>query len=369
MNSIPIGYLIPALLVLLSVYFVAAPPAWPRHLKFWWMISGAMNELPPLVALALTANTALAIVEGDFASPGGWIAFGFNVAAALGLVVLFHWSLQAAPAIRRAFEKELGANWSAQLDRQLVKRLHQGVTPRTLLGPFLVRRPGVQHLRNVAYGAAGRYHTLDLYHAKSRPVRCPIFIHLHGGALRSGKKDNDALPVLYHLARHGWLCVSANYRLQPRATFAEQVTDIRQVVAWAKAHGADYGGDPDFVMLGGGSSGGHLAALIGLQPGLVNAVVALYGQFYYGPPDEAPITHVNANAPPFLLLHGDRDNLIPVEGTRKFAQKLRSVSSNPVVYVALPHAEHNFDQFNSVRSLAVANAVQAFGAWVQTKLP
>jgi acetyl esterase/lipase len=139
------------------------------------------------------------------------------------------------------------------------------------------------------------------------------------------------------------------------------------VVAWARAHAGDYGGDPGFVMLGGGSSGGHLAALVGLEPGSVNAVVAFYGQFYYGPREESPIAHINADAPPFFLLHGDRDNLVPVEGTRELARALRGVSSNPVVYAELPHAEHNFDQFNSVRSLAVANAVEAFGTWVQAR--
>jgi acetyl esterase/lipase len=109
--------------------------------------------------------------------------------------------------------------------------------------------------------------------------------------------------------------------------------------------------------------------MIGLEPGSVQAVVALYGQFFYGAPAEAPITYVNADAPPFFLLHGDHDNLVPVAGTRKFAQTLRNVSKNPVVYAELPHAEHNFDQFNSVRSLAIANAVEAFGAWVCASRP
>ena len=367
MPALPIGYLLPALLVLLSVYFVAAPPAWTRPLSFWWVIAAVVNELPQFAALFLAASTALAVIQGDIASLGGWIAFGFNVAAAIGLAAIFHWSLQTAPLIRRAFAEQLGDDWSHQLDPQLVQRLDHSFSAEALLGPFFVRRAGVEHIRNIAYGPAGRYNTLDLYRGHSPSARRPIFIHLHGGALHSGKKDHDALPVLYHLARHGWVCLSANYRLQPHARFDEQVSDIQQVVTWTHAHAGEYGADPGFVMLGGASSGGHLAALIGLQPGLVNAVVALYGQFYYGPLEEAPITYVRADAPPFFLLHGDRDNLVPAEGTRQFAQKLRSVSNNPVVYAELPHAEHNFDQFNSVRSLAIANAIQAFGAWVQTR--
>jgi acetyl esterase/lipase len=183
--------------------------------------------------------------------------------------------------------------------------------------------------------------------------------------LRSGKKDREALPLLYHLAKHGWVCISANYRLQPRVRFGEQVDDIRQVVAWAKVHAAEYGGDPDFVMIGGGSSGGHLAAMIGLEAGSVDAVVAFYGQFHYGPSEESPSTYVTENAPPFFLLHGDHDNLVPVEGTRQFAQALRSVSRNPVIYAELPNATHNFDLFNSVRSLTIARAVEIYGAWAR----
>lgn len=366
MISIPIGYLIPSLLVLLSVYFVVAPSSWPKPFKFWWVIAAVVNELPFFAALFLVASTALAISEGDIYSPGGWIAFGFNVSAGIGLIVLFYLSLQTAPAIRRALTEGLGGDWRDRLDRKLAKSLDKNFSVKALLGPFFIRSASVQHIRNISYGNADRYHTLDIYHKKSKPTRSPIFIHIHGGALRTGKKDHDALPVLYHLAKHGWVCISANYRLQPYASFDEQVNDIRQVVAWTKAHGGEYGGDPDFIMIGGGSSGGHLAAIIGLELGSVNAVVALYGQFFYGPLEEAPITYVKKDAPPFLLIHGDHDNLVPVVGTRKFAQKLRSVSKNPVIYAELPHAEHNFDQFNSVRSLAVANAIESFGAWVHS---
>lgn len=105
--------------------------------------------------------------------------------------------------------------------------------------------------------------------------------------------------------------------------------------------------------------------MIGLEKGMVDAVIAFYGQFYFGLSDESPNTYVNEDAPPFFLIHGDHDNLIPVEGTRRFAQVLQSASNNPVVYAELPNAAHNFDLFNSVRSLAIARAVEAFGAWAR----
>ncbi len=182
MISIPMGYLIPALLVLLNVYFVVAPPSWPRPFKFWWVIAAVVNELPLFAALFLVASSALAISEGDIYSPGGWIAFGFTLAAAIGLIVLFYLSLQTAPAIRRALTEGLGRDWSDRLDRKLAKRLDKNFSVRALLGPFFIRSAGVQHIRNISYGNAGRYHTLDVYHKKSRSTHSLIFIHLHGGA-------------------------------------------------------------------------------------------------------------------------------------------------------------------------------------------
>src|SRR5690349_22489569 len=201
MISIPIGYLIPALLVLLSVYFIVAPPSWPRPFRFWWGIAAVVNELPLFAALFLVASTALAISEDDIYSLGGWIAFGLNLASVIGLILLFCWSLQAPPAIRRAFTDGLGDNWSDRLDSKLAKRLDKNFSGKALLGPFFIRSANVQHIRNISYGNAGRYHTLDIYHKRSSSPRSPIFIHIHGGALRTGRKDHDALPVLYHLAK------------------------------------------------------------------------------------------------------------------------------------------------------------------------
>lgn len=360
----PIGYLLPALLVLMSAYLVLTPMSWPRP-RFWWIITAVFNELPHFASLLLIPATVLAFVQGDIDSTGGWIAFGFHVFATLSLAIMFAAAFRARPTIRQSLDEGLGDDWTAELAPETAARLDAGFTPRALLGPFAVRHGPVEHVRDVAYGDAGQRNMLDIYVNPASPQPRPIFLHLHGGALRGGKKDNDARPLLYHLASHGWLCASANYRLQPDAAFSEQVDDVRRAVGWLRSHAAEYGGDAGFVMLGGGSSGGHLAALVGLEPGMAEAVVAFYGQFTYGPDGEAPITYVHAEAPPFFLLHGDHDNLVPVEGTRRLAAALQAVSRQPVIYAELPHAEHNFDQFNSVRSLTIAPAVDAFGRWVQ----
>ena len=93
-----------------------------------------------------------------------------------------------------------------------------------------------------------------------------------------------------HLAEQGWVCVTANYRLSPRATWPDHIVDVKRALAWTKATIAEYGGDPGFVAITGGSAGGHLSSLAVLtshvtdfQPGFeetdtsVAAAVPLYG--------------------------------------------------------------------------------------------
>ena len=71
----------------------------------------------------------------------------------------------------------------------------------------------------------------------------------------------QSLPLLGHMAEHGWVCVSINYRLSPRATWPDHIVDVKRALAWTKANIAGHGGDPGFVAVTGGSAGGHLAAM------------------------------------------------------------------------------------------------------------
>ena len=64
-----------------------------------------------------------------------------------------------------------------------------------------------------------------------------------------------------HLAARGWVCVTANYRLSPQATWPDHIVDVKRALAWTKANIAGHGGDPGFVVITGGSAGGHLCAL------------------------------------------------------------------------------------------------------------
>ena len=91
---------------------------------------------------------------------------------------------------------------------------------------------------------------------------------------------------------------------------------------------------------------------------------------YYGPldaarPETSPLAHARDDAPPFLLLHGDRDSVVPVQSAREFAASLRAISHAPVELVELPGAQHAFDHFQTLRSAPVATAIQAFTAWTR----
>jgi acetyl esterase/lipase len=213
---------------------------------------------------------------------------------------------------------------------------------------------------------------------------------------------------MYHLADRGWVCVAINYRLSPRATWPDQLVDCKRALAWIRAHIAEFGGDPDYVVVTGGSAGGHLTTMVGLtandpelQPGFesvdtsVRAMVPFYGVFdwtdQFGirgardplrrllersvvkvPRDDdpqryaqaSPMHRVHGGAPPALVVHGDLDSLAPVDEARRFVAMLRDVSANPVVYVELPGAHHAFDVFHSVRTLHAVAGVDAFLAWL-----
>jgi acetyl esterase/lipase len=212
--------------------------------------------------------------------------------------------------------------------------------------------------------------------------------------------------MLSHMADAGWVCVSIDYRVSPKHTWPDHIVDVKRALAWIKDHIAEYGGDPDFVAISGGSAGGHLSALAALtpndpafQPGFedadtsVVAAVPIYGRYDWftntgsGRPqfiaflqkfvvkksfarnrqvylDASPIKRLRPDAPPFFILHGVDDSIIPVAEGREFAAALREVSTSTVAYAEIPHAQHAFDFYGSPRGHYTAAAVQRFLSWV-----
>ncbi|GAA0372762.1 alpha/beta hydrolase [Actinoallomurus spadix] len=358
--NLPYGYLTTVALLAVWTLFSLIAPRRPRPVAMLaFYLAVVLGELPFMGLAWLLASTVLAFVQGDLTSP---LTAGAAAVTAAGLGLVAWRGGRALPAVRQA----MGAV-------PVSRRLPYG---RILLGPFLRRRHTVERIPDLAYGPAGRRNRLDLYRHRSRPTGAPVLIHFHGGGYKGGRKNSQSLPLLYRLAEQGWVCVSANYRLRPHATFHDHLVDAKRVIAWVREHGAAYGADPDRIVLAGSSAGAHLSALAALtpddpafQPGFegvdtsVTAVIGFGGYYgsYFGMDDRtSPVAHVRPDAPPFLLVHGDHDTLVPAEDARNFAERLREVSDRPVVYAELPGGQHAFDLFDSLRFHAVVNAVEAF---------
>ena len=173
-------------------------------------------------------------------------------------------------------------------------------------------------VRGLPYGDGPR-RTLDLYHRRDRQARAPVLLHLHGGRFSSGNKTREARPLIRHLtSRRGFVCVSANYRLQPHVTLADQVADVRDAIAWIRAHAADYGADPRTLFLAGSSAGANLAirAVCDGETGIAG-LICRYG--YYG--DLSP----RGGMPPMLVLHGEKDMRSGVRRARLRGARTRRI--------------------------------------------
>ncbi len=364
----------------LGTLFALAPPRRPKALAFLAHRLGLLvNELPFLCLIVLLASTSLVVAQGDLGSGGAWALLVLAVAIVAGISLVVRRALRTAATVERAMGVGLGAGWRSSIAAPMPTR--KPPIGRIVFGLF-ARRRDVERVAEISYGEAGTRNTLDLYRHRSEQ-RGPVLIHLHGGSFVSGRKSRQALPLLYRLASRGWVCVSANYRYSPPASFTDQVTDAKAVIAWVREHGPEYGVDASVIFVAGSSAGAHLTSTAALtpdepvfQPGFestdtsVAGAIALGG--YFGgrripePPPTSPGAYVGPDAPPFFVAHGDRDTVVPVQGARRFVEKLSSVSSSPVVYAELPGALHTFDYFSSIRFEAVIDSIEDFAAWVQS---
>ena len=266
----------------------------------------------------------------------------------------------------------------------------------------------IHRTRDVVFArVAGRELKLDVIAPSDPPAvdgpRRPALLQIHGGAWMVGDKREQGLPLLRLLASQGWVGFNVNYRLSPRVKFPDHLIDLKRALAWIREHAVEYGIDPDYIVVTGGSAGGHLTALMALtandpayQPGFedadtrLQAAVPFYGVYDFTnrngcwPPDTierfiepivmgarladdpeafakaSPIDCVRPDAPPFLIIHGDRDTLAPVEDARDFARRLEVTSTSRVHYLELHGAQHAFDVFPSLRCDAVVGAVDHY---------
>ncbi len=368
------------------------------------------DELAPH-QLALQAFVVVVLVAlGALSHPVGWVGLGLAGLAWAGLAVSLGRSRRAGEQLESALCEGLGADY---LDRTEEARRRPAGPPdwRRIARLVPVRGRSVVVTRDLVFASPdGVPLRLDVYRRRGASGPAPTLIFVHGGGWVTGDKRAQGLLTLHRMAARGWTCLNINYRLSPRATFPEHLIDVKQAIRWARGEGRAHGCDPSFVALAGGSAGAHLASLAALtpnradyQPGFapvdtsVQACVAYYGVFDFvdrhghwphrvfryllarlvmkkrldddrAAYDEAsPIAQVSDRAPPFLVLHGDRDTLAPVDEGRTFVRALRSVSRAPVVYAELPGAQHAFEIFSSVRSTVAVAAVERFLSFVYSE--
>jgi acetyl esterase/lipase len=363
---VPVGYLIAGVVAAVPMLLALRPLRTSRTTgRLSWILSCVINEWPLLAVYWVLASTALAVAQGSLSGPGGLIALAVALITPAVAGVLVRRSLRARRVVAEALDGAPGARATPW--------------PRILFAPLPLTHRGVERVSNLSYGDAGKLNTLDVYRrASAVPGPGPILIHLHGGGFTGGRKSFESRPLLLRFARLGWVCISANYRLRPAATFPDFLIDAKRVIAWARSHAVEFGGDPQRVIIAGSSAGAHLAATAALtandarfQQGFeeadtsVSACVGLYG--YYGPVDRgrtslpsSPRDYVHAGAPPFLIAHGAQDTLVPIAGARSFADELTGVSQSPVVWIDLPGAQHSFDLLRSIRFEALLDGIEAF---------
>jgi acetyl esterase/lipase len=258
--------------------------------------------------------------------------------------------------------------------------------------------------RDLVYDSVdGRKLHLDLYLPGSGPA--PLCLWLHGGGWVRGARTVRAAERLLPVARAGVAIAAVEYRLSGEATFPAQLDDARSAVRWLRRNAGDLGLAADRVGVWGGSAGGHLAALLALCPderdgelgdSSVQAAVCWFPitdltmrhtdvpegpppAFLTGPPPSpsnearllgvesvpravdaaraaSPVTHVHPGAPPFLLMHGDRDGFIPSAHSRALHRALLAQGVDASLLL-LAGANHEDPAFEAPSILA---AVAAF---------
>ena len=351
---------------------------------------GPVSLVPSWVLAFLTLDLALfhiglaLLIAGGFALLGaldtgpGKLALLLTLASSAVLFVLWLPSLRAAP-VANAIAAELELDEVERIPRHL------------LLRPIPRVRDGVSVLRDVPFARRdGRVLSMDVYRGAGLSGKRPGLVFLHGGGWCLGDKRDQGLPLCNHLATLGWVCANANYRLSPGATYPDHVDDATSAVNFLREHADDYGVDSDFIAIAGNSAGAHIAAMTALTGDSVQAIVTFYGvydltnrlgvhgdaflerligphvlkAFFETEPERfhaaSPMDHVGHASIPWLVLQGDRDSLTPAPEAREFVRRLREHSQHTVGYAEFPGAQHAFDIYYSLRTLAAVELAARF---------
>jgi acetyl esterase/lipase len=258
------------------------------------------------------------------------------------------------------------------------EKAHPGVDPRSA---SLSAQPPLPTERDVTYCTLdGVELKMDIYRPQRSAAPTPALLYVHGGGWTGGdKRSGEGIRDIPELLARGYLVAAVNYRLAPRYKFPAMIEDVKCAVRFLRANAERFSINPEKIGAWGGSAGGHLVALLGTadatagwdvgqyleQSSRVQAVVDMYGptdltvlfeganprlmEQVFGTSDRnsetlqkaSPVNWVSSDDPPFLILHGERDPLVPVSQSQIFYEKLRAAGV-PATFVIVKNAGHGF---------------------------
>jgi acetyl esterase/lipase len=364
------------------------------------------SELAPQLLAATAVDTAAELTVRRRAGHPDRTGLLLAGAAAAGLGYLIVNATRSATHVETTLRDGLGEDYLEELEEPPSSEDLR--TPLLELArPFKLTKPDVEVIRDVNYTQGGKRARLDIYRPKGVDLEnAPVLVQVHGGGWTIGTKEQQGLLLMNRMAERGWVCVAMNYRLAPKHPFPAQIVDVKKAIAWTRENIASYGGDPSYLVVTGGSAGGHLAALAALTPGdaeyqpgfetadtSVAGCVPFYGvydlagitgdkaavdlrDYFLGPRvfkkdprthlddfvKASPLAHVSPDAPDFFVLHGANDSLVHVGQARAFVDALKAESKATVTYAEFPGTQHAFEVFGSIRSHHVIRAVER---WLQ----
>lgn len=250
----------------------------------------------------------------------------------------------------------------------------------TLPGPDPAKLGTV--VKDLTYGHAdGIALKLDIYYPKTAAGAVPAVVYVHGGGWTQGDKAIGAgTEEIPEMVSRGYLAAAINYRLAPQHKFPAQIEDAKCAIRFLRANASLFGINPERIGVWGGSAGGHLVALLGTtdasaglegsggypnQSSRVRAVVDMFGPtdlavlfragggsaleqvFGISDPNSqavklaCPVTYVSPDDPPFLILHGDKDNVVPLVQSQIFYNRLQAAGVTATL-VIVKNAGHSF---------------------------
>jgi acetyl esterase/lipase len=256
------------------------------------------------------------------------------------------------------------------------------------------QKPGaLRLLQDLPYTPQGRNHNqiLDLLlpTSASKEHKVPLIVWIHGGAWCRG--DKKETPSQF-FARAGYAIASIDYRLTDEARFPAQVEDCKAAIRWLRAHADEYNFDSNRIGIFGGSAGGHLVAMLGLTgddkefddtgshrdlsskvqavcdwcgPADLTTFVKQAGKHYCldremqkflgGKLEDnrelalkaSPISYVTPNAPPFLIMHGDADEMVPYAQSEQLVEALKKAHDD-VQFITIKGGGHAFGSAETI---------------------